>query len=423
MKTINGRTRYCLLVAVIVLAACGGSQSGSNVAENFMPAGTGNLATSSAAGRRRIIAACPDRRRGHAQCAAVILDGSPERDGATGPNGGFAPADLQAAYNLPSASKGSGQIVALVDAYDSPNTASDLATYRSHFGLPAANFYKFNQYGQQYNYPESCKESPDNWCPEFAIDPQMVSASCPNCTIYLIEANSDSIVDLEAAEAEAVTLGAHIVSNSWLYACRTSCFNESYFSTPGVVYLAAAGDAGYLVAQPMEFGSVVSVGGTHLAQGGGKRGWSETVWGGGGWYGGHYYATGAACSTEPKPSWQHDPGCKGRTANDVSAVADPVTGVSVYDTYDRSGWVIGGGTSAATPLIAGIFALAGNASSQNAGRAFWEKRHQNPSDLNPVLHGSDGHCRPTYLCTDGTHEYKDYGGPGGWGTPNGIGAF
>ena len=96
---------------------------------------------------------------------------------------------------------------------------------------------------------------------------------------------------------------------------------------------------------------------------------------------------------------------------------------SVYDTYDRSGWVIGGGTSAATPLIAGIFALAGNASSQNAGRAFWEKRHQNPSDLNPVLHGSDGHCSPTYLCTDGTHEYKDYGGPGGWGTPNGIGAF
>jgi subtilase family serine protease len=423
MKTIGSRTSYGLFVAVIMLAGCGGAQSGSRLAEGIMPVGSGNLAPSSVSGQRKIIAACPDRRPDRAQCAALILDGTPERDGGSGPKGGFTPAQLQAAYNLPSASRGSGQIVAIVVAYDSPNTASDLATYRSYFGLAAANFYKFNQYGQQYNYPESCKDSPDNWCGEFALDPQMVSASCPNCTIYLIEANSDSTTDLEAAEAEAVTLGAHIVTNSWYFACSSSCdFQESYFDRPGVVYLAAAGDAGYLAAQPMEFGSIVSVGGTHLVQGGGKRGWSETVCGGG-WYGGTYYATGAACSTEPKPSWQHDPGCKGRTANDVSAVADPVTGVSAYDTYDRSGWFIGGGTSVASPLIAGVFALAGNATSQDAGRTFWEKRHQNPNDLNPVLHGSDGHCSPTYLCSDGTHEYKDYGGPTGWGTPNGIGAF
>lgn len=419
MKTTRTVASYALLAAVIALAGCVTSQSASKLAQGVVPAANG-FTTDSSQGRGKIIEACPDRRPGHAHCDALILDGTPERDGGSGPNGGFAPAQLQAAYNLPSASKGSGQVVAIVEAYDSPNAASDLATYRSYFGLPPASFYKYNQEGQQYNYPESCTNSPDNWCPEFALDPQMVSASCPNCTIYLIEANSNSVPDLEAAEAEAVALGAHIVSNSW--SCSPPCgFKESAFKTPGVVYLFDAGDNGYMVSQPMEFASVVSVGGTRLIEGGRKRGWRETVWGGAG-YG--PYGTGAACTTEPKPSWQHDPGCKGRTANDVSAVADPYTGPSIYDTYGQnSGWVVDGGNSVSTPLIAGVFALAGNAASQHGGETFWEKKHENPDDLNPVLLGSDGYCSPRYLCTDGTHEYAHYGGPTGWGTPNGIGAF
>lgn len=423
MKTIDSRTSYGLFVAVIVLAGCGGAQSGSKLAEGIVPGVNGNSTTASSQKRGKVIAVCPDRHRGEALCEALILNGTPERDGASGPSGGFSPADLQAAYDLPSTSKGSGQIVAIVDAYDDPNVASDLAYYRSYFGLSAANFYKFNQYGQQYNYPESCLNKQGRWCGEIALDPQMVSASCPNCTIYLVEANSGSVADLETAEAEAVALGAHVVSNSWLYSCPSYCFNESYFSTRGVVYLAAAGDNSYNVAQPMEFGSVVSVGGTHLMKGGGKRGWSESVWGGGG-FPGFLNGTGGGCSAEVKPSWQHDPGCKGRTANDVAAVADPVTGVATYDTYaGGTGWTVGGGTSVATAFLAGVFGLAGNATSQDAGRTFWQKQHENPADLNPVLRGSNGHCNPTYLCTDGTHEYKDYGGPTGWGTPNGVGAF
>lgn len=424
MKTIDTRVSFGLLVAVITLAGCGGSQPGSNLAQGVVPSANGNSAADSSRAPGKIIAACPDRHPGRAQCAALILNGRPSPDGGSGPNGGFAPADLQAAYNLPSLSRGSGQTVAIVLAYDDPNVVSDLAHYRSYFGLPAATFYKYNQQGQQYNYPAGCKNQSGNWCPEFAIDPQMVSASCPNCTIYLVEANSGSTADLEAAEATAVTLGAHIVSNSWYYGCpASSCnFDQSFFSTPGVVYLACAGDVGYLVAQPMEFGSVVSVGGTHLMKGRGKRGWSESVWGGGG-FGPHNYGTGAACTFASKPSWQHDPGCKFRTANDVAAVADPVTGVAVYDTYDRSGWFIAGGTSVSSPLIAGVFGLAGNAASQNGGRTFWDSHHEKSDDLNPVLRGSDGHCSPTYLCTDGTREYKNYGGPTGWGTPNGIGAF
>jgi subtilase family serine protease len=418
MKTIGSQTRYGLLVAVIMLAGCGGAQSGSKLADGIVPAVNSNMTAGLSPEHGKVTAVCPDRHPGRAQCMALIFNGTPIRDGGSGPLGGFAPADLQAAYHLPSTSKSSGQIVAIVNWYDNPNVASDLAFYRSYFGLPAANFFKYNQYGQQYNYPQGDKSRGF----EADLDVEMVSASCPNCTIYLVEANSNSVADAETAEAEAVTLGAHIVSNSW------NCFGgacndmQSYFDTAGVTYLAAAGDSSYGTTPPMDFGTVVSVGGTHLVKGGGKRGWTESVWGGTG-IPSPAPGTGGGCSDQPKPSWQHDAGCAFRTANDVSAVADGDTGVSQYDTYGYSGWDIAGGTSVATPLVAGIFGLAGNATSQDGGKTFWEKIHERPSDLNPILRGSNGHCSPTYLCTDGTHEYKNYGGPTGWGTPNGIGAF
>lgn len=413
MKTVCSAS--CgLWIVVIALASCGGSQPGSKVT-GVVPSGIDRFTTASLQGNGKVVPVCRDKRPGRAECAALLLNGRPIADGGSGPLGGFTPAQLESAYNLPSSTKGAGQIVAIVIWNDNPNVASDLAFYRSYFGLPPANFYKFNQEGQQSNYPPGDK----NVGLEIDLDVEMVSASCPNCTIYLVEANSNGAADLDAAEAAAVTLGAHIVSNSWF--CMLGCGQmEPYFDAPGVTYLAAAGDYGYASYSPMAFGSVVSVGGTHLVQGSGKRGWTETVWGGSGFA---PWGTGGGCSGQPKPSWQHDPGCAFRTGNDVAAIADSFTGVSHYDTYGHSGWDIAGGTSVATPLIAGVFALAGNATSQNGGQTFWEKKHENPDDLNPVLRGSNGYCSPTYLCIDGTHEYKDYGGPTGWGTPNGIGAF
>ncbi len=321
---------------------------------------------------------------------------------------GWAPSDLQAAYNLPSSSKGSGQIVAIVMAYDNPNVASDLATYRSYFGLPAANFYKYNQTGQQGNYPMGST----NWGVEIDLDVEMVSASCPNCTIYLVEANTNSISDFETAEAEAVTLGAHILSNSWIcYGTFADCgTRQSYFDTPGVTYVAAGGDHGYGANTPSAFGSVVSVGGTVLAKSGSK--YKEVVWTG----------TGAGCASGvTKPSWQHDPGCTYRTANDVAAVASDV---AEYDSYGYADWMTAGGTSVATPLIAGIYGLAGNASSQDAGKKFWTlTKQQRKKDLRVISEGSDGGCGGSYLCTAGTGQYQTYSGPSGWGSPNGIGAF
>ncbi len=233
----------------------------------------------------------------------------------------------------------------------------------------------------------------------------MVSASCPNCTIYLIEANSNNWSDLETAENEAVALGATIVSNSY----GGGGGDPSDFNHPGTTILASAGDSGYGVADPADFDSVVAVGGTHLTQGGGSRGWTETTWSG----------TGSGCSSQPKPSWQHDTGCSGRTMNDVSAVADPNTGVAEYDTYGEPGWFVVGGTSVSSPLLGGVFGLAGNSTQQNGGQIFWTTKASATGYLYDITSGSNGTCNPSYLCTAGF----GYDAPTGWGTPNGIADF
>jgi subtilase family serine protease len=324
---------------------------------------------------------------------------------------GWSPSNLQAAYNLPSSSKGKGQIVAIVDAYDNPNVASDLAVYRSHFGLPPANFTKYNQEGQQGNYPMGNL----GWGSEIDTDVQMVSASCPNCTIYLVEADNSSNRDLGAAEKEAVTLGAHIINNS--FGCtqfndpHDGCRNsQSDFDSPGVVYLASAGDYGYGALYPADYASVVAVGGTILAKNGSK--YKEVVW---------PYSGGGCADRVPKPSWQHDPSCTSRTGNDVAAVA---LGVAQYDSYGGYGWETVGGTSISSPLVAGIYALAGNATSQRAGKKLWMlTKQERQRDIHAIGSGSDGSCGGSYLCTAGTGQYGAYSGPAGWGTPNGIGAF
>ena len=332
---------------------------------------------------------------------------------AIGPDvAGWAPADIQTRYNLPSATAGSGQIVAIVDAYDNPNITSDLSTYRTEFGLGTANFTKYNQNGQTSGFPSGNH----NWGVEEDLDVQMVSAACPKCTIYLVEANSNNTSDLEAAEATAVTLGAHIVSNSWICYASSCGTSESDFDTAGVVYLAASGDSGYnLNGPPSWFPTVVSVGGTVLAKSGSN--YSETVW----------HGAGGGCSNngsgagQTKPSWQHDPSCAYRTDADVAAVA---WNVAEYDSYGYGGWITIGGTSVATPLNAGVFGLAGNASSVNAGENFWKlKAKKQKKYLHYISSGNDGSCSNSYLCTAGTNQFKTYAGPIGWGTPNGIKAY
>jgi subtilase family serine protease len=381
------------LLATLAIAACnaGGSSnvpatSGAPVSQNR------SIPDWQANGTAKRV--CPDVPIGYAHCDALIMTKQ-----VTPAVAGWQPIDFQTRYNLPSSSKGSGQIVAIVDAYDNPNATSDLATYRTEFSLGTANFTKYNQTGQVGNYPTGNK----NWGLEEDLDIEMVSAVCPNCTIYLVEANSANTSDLVTAEKEAVTLGAHIISNSW---GGGGGLSGSDFDSPGVVYLASAGDGGYGVQEPADLATVVAVGGTVLSKSGST--YSEEAWRG----------TGSGCASGiSKPSWQHDTGCSSRTMNDVSAVA---FNAAEYDSYQYSGWFTVGGTSVSSPMLGGVFGLAGNASSQDAGKNFWsQKKKARKKDLHDITTGSNGTCSPTYLCTAG----KGYDGPTGWGTPNGVGAF
>ncbi len=251
----------------------------------------------------------------------------------------------------------------------------------------------------------------------------MVSASCPKCTIYLMEANSNGTSDLETANAEAATLGATIVSNSWgcygSWDCGDTNF-ANYFNTPGVAFLASSGDGGYdQFGGPGALANVVAVGGTQLEKSGTT--FTETVWNGA--------SAGCASPSEvgspgvPKPSWQHDPDCTYRTDADISAQAGISPGVAEYCACN-GGWFGVGGTSVASPLLAGVIALKGNPATLHSGKHFWKLKDRKVNRwLHYISSGNDGSCGGTYLCTAGTNQDETYSGPGGWGSPKGINAF
>ena len=396
------------IVAVLAAAACNGGAGGSG----NLPSAASQSALAKSAFPNKVTPACTGSRKGQAQCDVLILPG-----GAHQTVSGWTAANLEDAYNLPSSTEGSGQTVAIVDAYDNPNVASDLAAYRSEFGLGTANFYKYNQNGVQGSYPSGNQ----GWGVEIDLDTQMVSAGCPNCTIYLVEANNSDWSNIETAEATAVKLGATIVTNSY----SGSGASESYYDTPGITYVASSGDGGYGLYDPATFKDVVAAGGTILSQGGGgSRGWTDVVWAGDC---GSGCGTGGGCSStdEPKPSWQADPKCSFRTGSDVSAVA---WGVAEYDSYGYPGWFTVGGTSVASPLLASVFGLAGNSTSQTGGETFWQGEG---SGLYAVKSGTIEGCpstklSKTYLCkvgAKGKNAFHTFSGPDGWGVPDGTAAF
>ncbi|HEX3491792.1 MAG TPA: S8 family serine peptidase, partial [Streptosporangiaceae bacterium] len=256
--------------------------------------------------------------------------------------------------------------MAIVDAYRDPDAATDLASYRSFFHLGACTTASgclriVNQNGRSKSLPGPRAD----WAVEQSLDLDMVSAICPHCHLLLVEARSSSSASLGRAEDTAVRLGARFVSNSWSSNEEKgqSALNH-YFNHPGDAIVVASGDSGYGTSYPADLQFVTSVGGTDLThRKSGTRGWTETAWGSASK---GAEGTGSGCSSRTaKPSWQRAAvdvaagGCTDRTENDVSAVADPATGVAVYDTYRTRGtWALVGGTSAATPIIAATYALA-----------------------------------------------------------------
>ena len=390
------------IAALAALAACSPEQLAPPTGPSAAP--TASLGTAMRLAHAKV---CPSAAPGEARCHSYVrVDDAADPLATSGPTG-YGPADLRAAYAL-SATGGSGQTIAIVDAYDDGNAEADLAVYRSTYGLSpctTANgcFRKVDQNGGTA-YPRGDM----GWAEEISLDLDMASAICPNCKILLVEAKSNSFANLAAAVDRAALLGATVISNSYgggEYSGEVA--DQTHFNHPGVAITVSSGDNGFGVEFPAASQYVTAVGGTTLKRDASARGFSETVWSG----------AGSGCSAYiTKPSWQTDGGCARRTVADVSAVADPNTGVSVYDTYrlHPGGWLVFGGTSVSAPIIGGVYALAGNAGSLNYG----SYSYSHLTSLYDIIVGSNGSCS-SYLCT----ATSGYDGPTGNGTPNGTGAF
>jgi kumamolisin len=251
---------------------------------------------------------------------------------------------------------GGSKAIAIVDAYDDPGAAADLAAFSTQFGLPAATFSVVFATGVR---------PPGNsgWELEESLDIEWAHAMAPNATLYLVEAASNSNTDLYFAEDKASALvaaaGGGEVSNSWgasEFSGETSL--DSHFTTSTVVYFASSGDkAG--VSYPSASPNVVSAGGTTFRRDPitgkfiGEIAWDE--------------AGGGKSAFEPRPSYQSGvAGVVGtaRGTPDFSSDSDPNTGVWVLDS-GNGGWFIVGGTSAASPTLAGIVNLAGDFNSSS----------------------------------------------------------
>jgi subtilase family serine protease len=393
----------------------------------------GLLALSAAAAALPERAVCPGPAAdGFARCHAHVIVDAHGLPATSSTPAGYGPAQFHGAYGLGTAPPASAptQTIAIVDAYDDPSIRNDLTVYDSTFGvgdLPSCSasvtsgcFAKVNQNGSATPLPSANA----GWALEIALDVETAHEICQTCKVILVEASSSSGANLNAAEDTAVRLGATEISNSWgtesEYSGETA--EVAHFNHPGIAITVASGDSGYEhFGFPAASPDVIDAGGTTLQvtkSAGGAYAWAgETTWSGSGSGCSRYFAA------QP---WQEAAagfsltGCaRSRGAADVAADANPNTGAAVYDSVrlqGRAGWSQVGGTSLASPLIAGVYALAGNAASANYPAAL---PYAKPASLHDVTEGpSTGSCKTT-ACTAA----KGYDGPTGLGTPNGIAGF
>jgi hypothetical protein len=444
-------------------------------------------------GTRAVSAATSAPEAGAAAAGAEGLPPGEAAEHKTPTAGSLSPADVLGAYGLTGATPPSQQTIALVDAYNDVSAEADLKVFDEQFGLPECMsetapggngcFKQVNQNGETTNLPfpttahqlkvaregdaaeRKLAEAAAGWALEIATDVDVAHGVCPSCHILLVEANSNANDDLYAAEQTAATLGATEISNSW--GGEEPGVDYQQFNHPGVVITASAGDDGYLdwltgersaaAEYPASSPHVIAVGGTRLNRNGVTGAWqSETIWNDGGMSGGTFEGHGAGgggCSVSfTAPAWQQlvadwsSVGCAGKRAvADVSADADPYTGVAVFDSTEyehNKGWSMIGGTSVASPIIASTFALAGGANGVDYPAAtLYENELSDPAALHDVEVGSNGECLKHSNKTTGEAECTSaeeaqtcsqhaiclarsgYDGPSGVGTPNGLAAF
>jgi subtilase family serine protease len=421
-----------------LLAACSGGAGSNSLPSTTSQSSTVRLAgpVANSASAANVARVCAAPAAGYAACHAIIrtdVTGS-----ATTNPSGYHPADLRGAYSLPSTTAGSGQAVGIVDAYNDPHALSDVNTYRSTFGIAQISACNASTIAASTNAPcflqisqsGSTSSLPTNnasWSQEISLDLDMVSAVCPSCSIILAEASSASLTNLGTAVNAAAKAGATEISNSYggsESSSDTSSYDGAYFNHPGIAITVSSGDSGYGVEYPAASQYVTAVGGTTLHING-AGGTSPTYAGETLWETTSSEGAGSGCSAyDPQPSWQSSVAnitgvCAKRAVADVSADADPNTGVSVYDSYSyrgQSGWLVFGGTSVASPIIASVYALAGNASSVTYGSY--------PYSHTSSLHDVTANGAYTETCGNALCLAEvGWDGPSGLGSPSGTGAF
>jgi subtilase family serine protease len=377
------------------------------------------VATSASASQRPV---CPGPvAAGASRCDAhVVTDGRGTPQSTTAPKG-VSPAQFHSAYSLPGKATTS-QTIGIVDAYDDPNVAADLNAYSTQFGLPQlptcapaqteSCFLKVNQEGNAAGPFPSVNSG---WDLEIALDVETAHGVCPNCKILLVEANSSSLASLAASVNTAANLGATEISNSYGGSEFSSEVSETAYNHPGIAVTVSSGDNGYgSFGYPAASPYVITVGGTTLTLNSEGGYGSESVWSG----------SGSGCSKYvTAPAWQSFlTACSGKRGTaDVAADANPSTGAAVYDSVKyqgRFGWFQVGGTSLSSPLVAGVYALAGGLPAATSAAPGLYGRLGDATVLHDVTSGSNGKCS-TIMCKGAV----GYDGPTGVGTPKGIGAF
>jgi subtilase family serine protease len=416
-----GISTTVMVIAAVALTAAGvpAHAASPSAHTSRSPAGAKAMPAS------RLRAACGPARPGQARCLtlykpqmAVNRAIAAGRSGLAAQPMGWGAMAIESAYKLP-VSLDPHQTIAVVDAQSTPHLAADLAFYRKHYGLPPCTVTRgclriVNQDGHTAPLPAP---DPLGWGVEETLDVAMVSAACPLCKIVLLEASSPSFADLAAAENTAAQLGVQVISNS--YGGPETGFDQPYASAyhhPGHAIVASSGDSGFGAALfPANLATVTAVGGTQMVRASNPRGWKERVWDTDG-------AGGSGCSAYvAKPSWQHDPHCPGRTTADVAALA---WNIALFDTSLRAvggPWVTIGGTSAAAPIIAGVYGLAGNAANTTPRYPYLHRTHlfDITTGNNSLFSPPAKACGRDYMCV----AKPGYDAPTGWGTPNRTAGF
>jgi hypothetical protein len=411
---------------------------------------------------RTLVDVCPDRGQGARRCFSqrILKHGEPipvplsgggsctatgtcKTDCTTPEPSAMTPTDVLAAYSIPASTSAGGAIVALVDL-PSTNAMTDVNTYRTYFGIPTLPACPVNSAGVPTPGGVACfarvgtdatvntvttTDCP-GWSGETALDIEMVSAACPDCSIVVVEAVDAFGSDLDQMDPIAASpLLASAVSNSW-GGPEYPGDDQTFYDSPGILTLASSGDDGYLMEDesanapdfPASSAYVMAVGGTTLYKSGGGV-YSEAVWDDDGLLGGGGSTTSGCSMQFTMPSWQSASPfnfgtCKMRATVDISAAAEFYPpgkggGIAVY-AADIGGWESFVGTSASSPMVAAIMVRLGL-----GGKDQHTLFYQNGGAFNDVTSGNNDSlhiCGGTVLCTAG----KQWDGPTGLGSPNGT---